>query len=66
MSIRKSHRSFVLGILVLDQIVKVIVKTNMSIGETIPVFGNWFLIHFVENKGMAFRGDLGGVAGKIA
>jgi signal peptidase II len=38
----------------------------MSIGETIPVFGKWFLLHFVENKGMAFGVVLGGVAGKIA
>jgi signal peptidase II len=66
MSIRTKVIALVLGILVLDQIVKFIVKTNMSIGETIPVFGNWFLIHFVENKGMAFGVTLGGVAGKIA
>lgn len=38
----------------------------MSIGETIPVLGKWFLLHFVENKGMAFGVTMGGVAGKIA
>jgi len=56
----------IVGILIFDQIVKVVVKTHMSIGETIPVFGKWFLIHFVENKGMAFGVTWGGVAGKIA
>ena len=58
--------ALIVGILTLDQIFKIIVKTHMSIGETIPVLGNWFLLHFVENKGMAFGVSLGGVAGKIA
>ena len=26
----------------------------MHIGQSIPIFGDWFLIHFVENPGMAF------------
>lgn len=66
MPIRNKVIALVVGILVLDQIIKILVKTHMSIGETIPVFGNWFLIHFVENKGMAFGVTMGGVAGKIA
>ncbi len=66
MSIRIKVVALVLGVLLLDQVVKVLVKTNMSIGETIPVFGKWFLLHFVENKGMAFGVSMGGVAGKIA
>ncbi|MCX6224087.1 MAG: lipoprotein signal peptidase [Bacteroidia bacterium] len=66
MSIRLKVIALVVGVLVLDQVVKILVKTHMSIGETIPVFGNWFLIHFVENKGMAFGVTWGGVAGKIA
>ena len=43
----------VLGVLILDQVVKIIVKTNMYYGEDIPVT-NWFRIHFIENNGMAF------------
>ena len=66
MSIRNKVIALVIGILVLDQIIKILVKTHMSIGETIPVFGNWFLIHFVENKWIAFGVTMGGVAGKIA
>jgi signal peptidase II len=51
-------------ILLFDQILKFWVKTNMYIGQDFPVLGNWFLIHFVENPGMAFGWQLGGKAGK--
>ncbi len=39
----------------------------MSIGDSIPVLGNWFYIHFVENEGMAFGWKLfgGGSFGKV-
>lgn len=53
------------ALLVFDQIVKIIVKTNMTIGESIPVFGNWFQILFIENEGAAFGFKLGGKAGKL-
>lgn len=45
----------VLLVLVVDQVIKVWVKTNMLYGEMIPILG-WdrALIHFVENEGMAF------------
>ena len=52
-------------IIVFDQILKIWVKTNMYIGEDFSVFGNWFLIHFVENPGMAFGWELGGKTGKM-
>lgn len=55
----------ILGILIIDQVVKILVKTNMSMYEQNPVFGNWFIIHFVENKGMAFGMNLPGNYGKI-
>ncbi|MCF0166699.1 MAG: lipoprotein signal peptidase [Bacteroidales bacterium] len=50
--------------LVFDQVVKVLVKTGMSIGQSIDVFGDWFKILFVENEGMAFGMAYGGDAGK--
>lgn len=34
--------------------------------ESIPVFGNWFFIHFIENPGMAFGLEFGGEMGKLA
>ena len=46
-------------VLLLDQVLKIWVKTNMSLGQEIPVIGNWFKLLFIENDGMAF-GWLGG------
>jgi len=37
----------------------------MSIGQEINVFGNWFIIHFTENEGMAFGMRFGGDFGKL-
>lgn len=39
---------------VVDQIIKILVKTNMQLGEAIYVFGDWCQIRFIENNGMAF------------
>lgn len=41
-------------VLLLDQILKIWVKTNMPLGHEIPVIGSWFKLLFVENNGMAF------------
>ena len=51
--------------MVIDQVIKVLVKTNMSIGESIHVFGDWFQIYFIENEGMAFGMKFGGAVGKF-
>ncbi len=48
-----------------DQVSKVLVKTNMTLGESIPVLGNWFIIHFTENYGMAFGMEFSGEYGKL-
>ncbi len=37
----------------------------MTLGEEINVFGNWFIIHFTENEGMAFGMRFGGDSGKL-
>ena len=55
----------VILILLIDQIVKIWIKTHMTIGESIPVFGNWFQIYFIENNGMAFGMQFGGSFGKL-
>ncbi|NQV03116.1 MAG: lipoprotein signal peptidase, partial [Bacteroidia bacterium] len=52
-------------ILILDQTFKIWVKTNMYLGESIPVFTDWFYLHFTENEGMAFGMKLGGKTGKL-
>ena len=65
---KKGLLLLLLGILlvVVDQVIKVLVKTHMTLGESIPVLGNWFQLLFVENKGMAFGMSFGGVVGKYA
>ena len=65
MTIGKKSILIILAILTLDQFFKVLIKTNMRIGEEIPVIGNWFILHFTENNGMAFGMDLPGENGKI-
>ena len=55
----------ILLVLVADQVVKVLVKTHMQIGEEIPLIGSWCLLHFVENEGMAFGMAFGGSVGKL-
>lgn len=67
MNISKGKKLIILGILlvVIDQVIKVLVKTNMSIGESIHVFGDWFQIYFIENEGMAFGMKFGGAVGKF-
>lgn len=67
----KKNRSWLLlatGILlvIIDQIIKVLVKTNMTIGEHFSLIGDWFQILFIENEGMAFGMKFGGMAGKFA
>ena len=37
----------------------------MSLGEAIPVLGNWFYLYFVENEGMAFGISFGENIGKL-
>ena len=46
-------------VLLLDQVLKIWVKTSMPLGHEIPVIGKWFRLLFIENEGMAF-GWLGG------
>ena len=38
----------------------------MYLGQEFAVLGNWFIIHFTENNGMAFGMEFGGEIGKIA
>jgi signal peptidase II len=52
-------------VLIADQVSKIWVKTNMVLGQEIPVIGNRVLLHFTENNGMAFGYELGGEHGKI-
>jgi len=66
MSLRNKSILLILLILIADQTIKILIKTNMVIGEEYSVIGNWFRIHFLENNGMAFGMEWGGKAGKAA
>ncbi len=58
---RAKHITLLVIILILaDQILKFWVKTNMTIGEAIIIFPDWFQIRFIENNGAAFGMQLGG------
>lgn len=54
----------VAGLIIADQVLKIWVKTHMHIGEDIPLIGDWFHLHFIENEGFAFGTAFGGVIGK--
>lgn len=63
----RGKKLIILGILlvVIDQIFKVLVKTNMELGQQVFVIGQWFRLCFVENEGMAFGMKFGGQVGKL-
>ncbi len=48
----------VLAVLVIDQIIKIWVKTNMTLHEQIDIL-SWFKIVFIENNGMAYGMEIG-------
>lgn len=61
-----THPFFVLiGVLIIDQSFKIWIKTTMYLGQEFPVLGEWFIIHFTENNGMAFGLEFGAEAGKL-
>lgn len=65
MSLGKKSILFIILILVFDQVLKIWIKTHMMIGDEIPLFGNWGMLHFIENNGMAFGMEMGGKPGKL-
>lgn len=55
----------ILTILIIDQLVKIYVKTHIHYGDGFDMLGlSWAKIHFVENEGMAFGLSFGGITGK--
>ena len=57
--------AIIVVLILLDQILKIWVKTHMALGESIPLLGNWFNLYFVENPGMAFGLSFGQNIGKL-
>ena len=48
----------VLAILIIDQVIKIWVKTHMTLHEQIEIL-SWFKIVFIENNGMAYGMEIG-------
>jgi signal peptidase II len=65
MSIRNKSILLILIILICDQVLKILIKTHMQIGDEIHLIGNRGMIHFIENNGMAFGMEMGGKPGKM-
>jgi len=65
MSLGKKSVLFIILILFIDQALKIWVKTHLEIGQEIRLFGNWSILHFIENNGMAFGMEMGGKNGKF-
>ncbi|MFI5157938.1 MAG: lipoprotein signal peptidase [Sphingobacteriales bacterium] len=52
-------------IVLIDQIIKTWVRTNMYLGQDIHFLGDHGMLHYTENNGMAFGMELGGDFGKL-
>lgn len=56
----------IFAVLLIDQLIKLYVKTHFFLGEEVHVAGDWFILHFTENNGMAYGMEFGGDWGKLA
>ncbi|MFZ4704530.1 MAG: lipoprotein signal peptidase [Bacteroidales bacterium] len=65
MQVLKKSFLIVFIVLLLDQTLKFWIKTTMTLGQEFNVAGNWFIIHFTENNGMAFGMQFAGDYGKL-
>jgi signal peptidase II len=60
-----SYRSFfivlaiILIVLILDQWLKIYIKSTFSPGDVRPLFGDWLVLDYIENQGMAFGTTFG-------
>jgi signal peptidase II len=59
--------SIILIVLIIDQVFKVWIKSSFEYTDpSIPILGDWFVLNYVENQGMAFGTTLGsGAWGKL-
>jgi len=64
MSAKTKSILIVILVLFFDQLLKFWIKSHMMLGDEIIIAKNWFIIHFVENNGMAFGLEFGNSIGK--
>jgi len=55
----------VVPLLLIDQLLKIYIKLNFTIGERVDIIPGLIEFQFIENDGMAFGWALPGVAGKL-
>ena len=46
-------------LLTLDQAIKIYIKTSFESSQTSALIGDWFILHYIENPGMAFGTTFG-------
>jgi signal peptidase II len=66
-TLKLKHVALIISaIIILDQVLKIWIKTSHPTGEVVRVFGlDWFRLHFIENPGMAWGWKFGNETGKI-
>lgn len=66
-TLKLKHVVFIIAtIIIVDQVLKIWIKTSHPTGEVEKVFGmNWFRLHFIENPGMAWGWKFGNETGKM-
>jgi signal peptidase II len=66
-TLKLKHVVFIIAaIIIVDQALKIWIKTSHPTGEVVRVFGmNWFRLHFIENPGMAWGWKFGNEMGKM-
>ncbi len=55
----------IFSVLFIDQFIKIYIKLNYPLGE-VGKLGDWCILHFTENPGMAFGFEFGGDFGKLS
>ena len=51
---KKFRYLWILGLIVFDQLIKLLIRKNMYVGETFAVIDRIFSITYVQNRGAAF------------
>lgn len=66
-SLKAKHVVLIIAAIILvDQVIKIWIKTSYPTGEVVRVFGmDWFRLHFIENPGMAWGWKFGNETGKM-
>lgn len=64
---KKRHLVIIIAlVLIIDQALKIYIKTHYQLNTATHVLGDWFQLYFVENPGMAYGWKFGGNWGKMA